>query len=108
MYPSQSSSRPLHVSAGGSQPEGAGGTQSSVHVPEPSDRHVVMHATTLPLTHSNGSSATPSQSSSRPLQVSSPVGRQALSHPGTPSLSSHPGMQAVPHAPFWHVASVWL
>jgi hypothetical protein len=68
--PTQSSSRPLQISAGGVQTDGSGSVQVDVQVPDPVDPHVVVQDTEEPLTHANVSSGPPVQSSSRPLQIS--------------------------------------
>ena len=68
--PSQSSSAPLQVSAGGVQFAGVGLVQLVVHIPVPVEPHVVVQETVLPLAHSNPSSTSVSPSSSRPLQIS--------------------------------------
>jgi hypothetical protein len=65
--PSQSSSDPLHVSAGAVQ---ALKEQSSRHVRAPVEPHVVVQLSLVPRTHAKTSSAAPLQSSSTPLQIS--------------------------------------
>jgi hypothetical protein len=65
--PSQSSSDPLHVSAGGvHEPH----MHIALHVRDPVDPHVVVQAPVVPDVHSTVSSTRVSQSSSRPLQPS--------------------------------------
>jgi len=75
--PSQSSSRPLHASAGGAQAPSA---QSPSQARAPAVPHAVVHATEPPRTQAKPLSAAPSQSSSRPLQVSA-GGRQPVGSP---------------------------
>jgi hypothetical protein len=65
--PSQSSSTPLHPSAGGVQ---APSVQLELHVREPVDPQLVEQPVEVPRTQPKSSSTLPSQSSSRPLQVS--------------------------------------
>jgi len=67
---SQSSSVPLHASAGGVHEEGAGTVHVVVHVPVPVDPQVVVHEVDAPRTQAKPSSRTVSQSSSAPLHVS--------------------------------------
>jgi hypothetical protein len=72
--PSQSSSTPLQVSAGGVQgPQAQADEQTRV----PLDPHEVVHEPVLPRQHPRPSSHAPSQSSSAPLHVSA-GGMQAL------------------------------
>jgi hypothetical protein len=77
IIPSQSSSRPLHASAGAAQAPSA---QSPSQARVPAVPHGVVHATVPPRTHAKPLSAAPSQSSSRPLQVSA-GGRQPVGSP---------------------------
>ncbi len=65
--PSQSSSRPLHVSAGALH---ALHEQSSRHVRAPVEPQEVVHISLVPCTQAKMSSGTPLQSSSMALQVS--------------------------------------
>jgi hypothetical protein len=64
---SQSSSAPLHLSAGGVHPPSP---HADVQVADPVDPHVVVQGEVDPATHSNPLSATSSQSSSAPLHLS--------------------------------------
>jgi hypothetical protein len=66
-FMSQSSSVPLHDSAGGMQAPGA---QSTPQVLVPVEPHVVTQLLVLPEQHPSPSSHAPLQSSSRPLHVS--------------------------------------
>ena len=74
---SQSSSTPLHDSAGGVQASGAGGVQAIEQAPEPVEPQVVVQLTIAPTAQSESSSVAPSQSSSAPLHVSGPGPTQA-------------------------------
>jgi hypothetical protein len=67
---SQSSSNPLHVSAGPRHAVAAGGLQLSSHSPVPGVPHAVVHAITMPAAHGKPSSTARSQSSSKPLHSS--------------------------------------
>ena len=67
---SQSSSRPLHVSAGAVQAAGAGVPHAVVHIPVPVVPHVVVQLVEPPAQHVKPSSHNVSQSSSVPLHVS--------------------------------------
>jgi len=75
--PSQSSSRPLHASAGAAQGPSA---QSPSQARVPAVPQGVVQATVAPRTQAKPLSAAPSQSSSRPLQVSA-GGRQPVGSP---------------------------
>src|SRR5690606_24647107 len=68
--PSQSSSTPLHVSAGGAHAAPVGSSHALVQAPVPVVPHAVVHETLPPTLHVKPSSGTPSQSSSTPLQLS--------------------------------------
>jgi len=70
---SQSSSRPLHVSAGGVHEEGAGRVQVEEQVPVPVELQVVVHGVGLDMTQGSPSSGSPLQLSSRPLHTSTPA-----------------------------------
>jgi len=68
--PSQSSSMPLQVSAGGLQSPPDGSWQRSVHSPDPCVPHEVVQPTVSPPAQGKPSSSVPLQSSSAPLQDS--------------------------------------
>src|SRR5690606_13387547 len=68
--PSQSSSTPLHTSAGGVHAAPLGIAHALVHAPLPVVPHEVVHETLAPSAQAKPSSGAPSQSSSMPLQVS--------------------------------------
>jgi len=89
--PSQSSSAPLQISAGGVHKEGPGIEQSIVHNPAPVEPQTVVHATSRPILQSKFSSIFPSQLSSMPLHISVvEVGMQLVSQEPSPSMSDHP------------------
>jgi hypothetical protein len=90
MAPSQSSSRPLHTSAGGTHAPSA---QSPSQARVPMVPQAVAHATEPPRTHAKPLSATPSQSSSRPLHVSA-GGRHPVASPAALQIV----VPMVPHA----------
>jgi hypothetical protein len=71
--PVQSSSRPLHVSAGGVHAEGTGIVHVDEQVPVPVEPHVVVQDVDRPITQAKVSSASPLQLSSTPLQISAPA-----------------------------------
>jgi len=94
--PSQSSSMPLHVSAGGVQSAGDGMVQSSPHTPVPALPHVVVQLTEVPITQSNVSSAAPLQLSSIPLHISGP---EAHALPvGISQVEEHIPLPSVPQS----------
>src|SRR5687767_8622842 len=79
MVPSQSSSTPLHVSAGAAH---ALHVQPAPHDRVPDDPQLVAQAPPVPRTQARPSSGAPSQSSSAPLQDSS-GGAHAVHAPPT-------------------------
>jgi hypothetical protein len=87
--PSQSSSRPLHDSAGGPQ---APQVQEPEQAWVPIEPHEVEQVPVAPEAHSKPSSAIPSQSSSSPLQVSAGAAQGPQPH-----AASHPRVPAEPH-----------
>lgn len=103
--PSQSSSFPLQLSAGGLHASPVGTAQPEVHVPEPIDAHVVVHATTLPAQQANVLSHAPSQSSSLPLQLSA-GGAQALPV-GIAQLGEQVPAPCEPHVVVHETAAPW-
>jgi hypothetical protein len=94
--PSQLSSRPLHVSAGGAQTVSE--TQPGRHARVPVELHVVVQLALVPDTHGKPSSRIVSQSSSTPLHVSA-----GGVHEPQPHAASHvrvpADMHDVVHAP---------
>jgi hypothetical protein len=85
---SQSSSSPLHDSAGGRHAAPVGGVQAGEHAPLPTVPHEVVQGVARPTAQAKSSSVKPSQSSSTPLHDSAvPEGEQAYSQPGAPSRS---------------------
>jgi hypothetical protein len=76
---SQSSSAPLHVSAGPRHDVAAGGLQFGSHSPVPGVPHAVVHATSVPAAQGKLSSIAVSQSSSKPLHSSGAAASQTTS-----------------------------
>jgi hypothetical protein len=91
--PSQSSSRPLQVSAGGVH---VPNVQLDPHERVPLDPHVVVHVPVLPTQHAKPSSHAPLQSSSTPLHVS--AGGEQIDQPHVaPQVRSPVVPQVVTH-----------
>jgi hypothetical protein len=91
----QSSSSPLQISAGGVQAHVGGKVQVPEHVPVPVEPHEVVHATAVPWTHGNVSSGPPTQSSSRPLHVS--TGGVQAEGAGRVQVEEHAPVPVEPH-----------
>jgi hypothetical protein len=103
---SQSSSRPLHDSAGGVQAAPFGIAQASEQLPAPPEPQAVVQETDSPTWQGKPSSVWPSQLSSTPLQDS--VGdatEHSYSQPGMPSASDQPGRQRRLHVLASHTPS---
>ena len=106
--PSQSSSLPLQISAGGVQFSGDGTVQSMPQVPVPVEPQEVVQDTLMPMRQSNPSSMVPSQLSSTPLQDSeSDEGTQLDSHEPSPSRSAHPSWHRTVQRPLSHRGSAF-
>ena len=103
--PSQSSSNPLQLSAGGVHSAGRGSVQSEWQAPRPLDPHVVVQATSVPDAQTYVSSASVSQSSSRPLHRS-PVGWQNAGS-GSAQSAVHVPEPVEPHGVSHAVARPW-
>jgi hypothetical protein len=101
--PSQLSSMPLHTSAGGRHAAPVGRAQASVQRPAPEVPQSVVHGPEAPRRQSNPSSVSPSQSSSRSLQVSAGGTQAPQPHvavhvwtPSDPQSAAHGRVSGVP------------
>jgi hypothetical protein len=101
--PSQSSSLPLQISAGGEQSGPVGIAQAAVQAPDPVVLQVVVHVVEVPCTQGRPLSGPPTQSSSSPLHSSS-GGTHVGSHVQSPRhdwcpVEAHVVVQSRPASP---------